>query len=336
MSILEGIVRILNSNPIIFLVIFILSLIANLIQIYTFIQDRQQIKTEIAEKAKLAKLVDTYEYILNLAKHNIKTEGQLAILEAEITQKANVIGEMDSRLKALQQVAQKKLVSQALERNLSILLQIYQDITKLRAEYAALGELPDIPESTRHEIEQQVNVAIKRPYEFPRSFIFKSTLLVLFIFFLPWPVDSLLVIVFLPLFLETFFEAAIIYRETKFTKWTLKNANWIGLLSAFGAWQSMLNAIRTFLFEPVNVVLESYSQQLYGPGIDDNSAWIRLMRTAMNTRWSIVDTIVIIVSIVFAILHWKAIRPSILSKLREKLIDDSPSESAAELPNNSI
>lgn len=319
MVLLNAIVGLINDNPAIFLIVFIISLLANLIQIYTFFRDRRRLREELAEKAKLANLVDTYEYILNLAQKNIKTEEQLAEVEQKISQKVNFIGEMEARVQTLQQAAQRQLVSQALERNLTVLLQTYEDISKLRAEYASLGELPDIPESKRREIEEQVSIALKRPYEFPKSFAFKSILLVLFIFLLPWPVDTFLIVIFLPVFLGTFFEAVTLYQQSSFKEWVVKNANRIGLVSAFGAWLSLFNALGSVFFEPLDVVLTSFSEQVYS--LTYTSPLTNLLRVVMSARWSIIDTLSVILSIIFAFVHWRAIRRSTLSTLRSNQID---------------
>ncbi len=254
MEILELIIEILNNNPFAFMAIFVISLLANIIQIYTFIADRRRLKDEIAEKNKLLKLVETYEYLLNLAQKNIKTEAQLKSVEQEIAHKSDIVGELASRAEILEKNAQRKLISQVIERNISVLAETYEDIKELRKEYKGLGYLPDIPIQKRDEIEAQINLAIRRPYEFPKSFLFKSIILVLFVFLLPSPVDTILILAFLGLVLEIFFEAVWLFDDVNLSKWTYKYKAFIVYGSAYLIWRYVISfAVSFFIYQPLDI-----------------------------------------------------------------------------------
>lgn len=288
MEILDHIIQIINHNPFIFLSVFALSLIANALQVYTFVQDRQRLKEELVEKSRLLKLVDTYEYILNLAKQNIRTEKQLRDIEEKIAQKTNLIEEMSERIGLLQRAAQRRLVAQALERELGVLLEAYNNINYLRREYQSLEDLPDIPPSERKGIEEQVSIAVKRPYELPKSFVFKSALLVLIVLLLPWPVDNLFILAFLVVYIETFFEAIVIYGNPNLLEWTAKNANWLGLGSSIAAWLSVVDFMNSYLFN--NFIIP------YIP-------------------WDMRRTAEVILCVIIGFLHWRLIKKRALSPL---------------------
>lgn len=254
MKILESIIEFLNNNPFVFTAMFVISLLANIIQIYTFLADRRRLKDEIAEKNKLTKMVETYEYLLNLAQKNIKTEEQLKSVEQEIVSKSDIVGELASRAETLQKNAQRKLISQVIDRNISVLAETYEDIKELRKEYKNLGDLPNIPVQKRQEIESQIDLAIRRPFEFPKSFLFKSIILVLFVFLLPSPVDTIIILAFLGLVLEIFVEAVWLFDDVNLSKWVYKYKSFIVYGSAFLIWRSVISfAISFFIYQPLDI-----------------------------------------------------------------------------------
>src|SRR4051812_29970455 len=125
MDLLVALKDLVNNNPTAFLLIFLLSCVANVIQVYTFLRDRRRFKEEEIEKVKLNNLLDTYRYTINLAKINMRTEEQLDEVQKEIANKTTLVDEMSERVGNLQKVAQRELVSQALNQDITTLIQKY-------------------------------------------------------------------------------------------------------------------------------------------------------------------------------------------------------------------
>jgi hypothetical protein len=271
--------------------------------------ERRQFKAEQTEKNNLSKLVETYEYILNLARQNIRTEEKLKVVEGEIQEKESLIEEMESRKQALEKITKKQLITKSLDHDLSLLLRTYNDIVQLRTEYANLGELPDVPEEKRNDIEKEISVAIKRPYEFPKSFIFKSVLLVLFIFLLPSPINIFITIPLLSVVLKTFFEAIALYQDENLKRWVINFADTIGILSAFSIWLSAFSTLKNTIFDvnPYNQIIRLVMDETSYHLIEEQLLAIPVFITVTG----------VILSFICAFIHWRTIKNNALSPLQK-------------------
>lgn len=284
---MDAIVELINKNPYLVIVTFSISFLANFIQIFTYFRDRARIKEEKEESERLFSELQKYKYVVGLAERNIKTEEALREVEEDIAERQNTAAEIEKRMQQMQLAAQHKVVQNAIDRSLADLLSAYEDVKALRAKHQAMGPLPEIPEVAKAEIEREVTISLRKPYELPKAFIFRALLLLLFIFLLPRPVDSFITLIFLHVFLALFFEAAEMYSDGKVSEWVRRHADSIGNLSAIGVWYILLNFLQSLLLRP-----------LLSFGL-----------------WEAVETLIPLSSFLAGILHWRAIRDKALPKL---------------------
>jgi hypothetical protein len=244
---INWLIDLLTNNPPIVLALFILSLVANFIQVYTYFRDQRRIKNEKSEQNELTRIINTYEDVLKIAKDIVKDKDKLSELKKEISESTTKASELTESISQLEKAAQKKLISQTIEYNQRELSRLYNEIKDLEIQYKFIGELPDLSPESRKAISDQVELTMQKPYEFPREFVFTSTLLVLFLMFLPWPVDTILLPFLLRYFLLAFFEAVKLYPNKKIKIMVLKHHSVIILLACFGVWFQFFNFINTFL-----------------------------------------------------------------------------------------
>ena len=254
-DIISQILIFINSNPPLVLALFVLSLIANLIQVGTSFRDRKKLKSEEVERHKLAEMVNSYEDVLKIAKETVQDKTKLSQLKDEIRESASEAMRLTQEISQIEKMAQRKLVSQAIEYNLGVLNRAYTEIKDLQAQYNNLGDLPNIAPESVKAIESQVELALRKPYEFPKEFVFRSALLVLFIMLLPWPVDTLLLPFLIRYFLLAFFDAVWLFQNTKVQKTVIKYHSLIIFFAVFGVWYSFFHAIGSVLIPVLNSML---------------------------------------------------------------------------------
>lgn len=240
---IDWLVTFTGSNPPIVLIVFFLSLIANLIQIGTYFRDKRLLKKQAEDQQRLTSLVETYEDVLKLAKETVEDKEEIESLKCQIAEKIEFATNLTEGIKVLEKVAQRRLVEQAIDYNLSTLRKAYDEILRLRAEYKDVGDLPDVPLERKAMIEAQVGIAVNRPYELPPEFLFRSILLVLFFFLVPYPVDSLLQPFLLTLLMKTLFDATELIPNERFKLMVRKYYSIILLLAALSVWRSFFGAI---------------------------------------------------------------------------------------------
>lgn len=297
-DLLQLIADFISKNPSVIILVFIISFVANFIQVSTYLRDRRKLKHEEAEKQRLAKLVDTYEDVLQIAKETVADKEKLLILKNEIQETSSKAMELSERVEYLQNIAQQKLVSQAIEYNLGVLEESYSEITRLRQQYRDLGELPDIPPSTRNAIEGEVQLAIEKPYNLPREFLFTSILLVLLIILLPSPADAF----FLPFLIRNIviviFDAIWLYPNRYVKNIFFRYYSQMILLAEIGVWWNFLRTIVSF-FEPFLYRL-SYILEIGLP----------------------------VVAIILAIPNWRSLKAEIeensLPKINQSILESDP------------
>ena len=286
---MDTIAEFLGKNTPVVIFTFTLSFIANIIQVLSFFRDQRRLKEEKKESTRLQKLVDTYEYIINLAQKNIKTDEQLKVAEDNIRSQQDTARAISERIEHIQSSAKHQLVSSVIERRLKEIVDAYEEVTELRRQKGALGELPDLPESQRRTIEREILEATRMPFELPKSFSFRSLLLVLLVFLLPWPVSAILTLAFLHVFLSTFFEAALLYSDPDVQRWTQKHSNLIGAGSAIALWNILLHTVETNALTPALNFLQ------------------------IGMLWGLMQFSVVSASVIAGILHWRGIRDRVLS-----------------------
>jgi hypothetical protein len=246
-DLLKQLAELISKNPPVVVAVFLLSLIANLIQIGTYIRDRRRLKYEEEERKRLTKLVDTYEDVLQIAKETVEDKGKLATLKTEIQETSSKAAELTAKIAVLQKAAQQKLVTQAIDYNLGILSEAYTEVARLREQYRKLGDLPDLPRDSRAAIESEVEIAVKKPYTLPREFVFRSALLVLLLLLLPWPVDVLLLPFLVRYFILTFFDAIWLYPNRNVKNFVIRHYSLLIFLAEFGVWLGFLQALQSIL-----------------------------------------------------------------------------------------
>jgi hypothetical protein len=122
----------------------------------------------------------------------------------------------------------------------------YEEIQRLRRELPKNEKINEIPDDIKATIDQEFHTIVNRPYEFPRKFLFRSLLLVLFILLLPWPVDALLLPLLSNAFILTFFEAASLYPGLRIREALFRSWGWITFGICFGIWYSWISVFQTF------------------------------------------------------------------------------------------
>ena len=102
--VVENLVNLVNRTPAVVLVVFVLSFLANVFQIISFLRENRRLKQEQAQlkeerelRKSLAQTVATYEFILQRADKNIRTESELEDVEKEISTKESVAQELSNR-----------------------------------------------------------------------------------------------------------------------------------------------------------------------------------------------------------------------------------------------
>lgn len=249
-EIIDWLINLITNNPPFVLAMFVLSAMANLIQVGTYFRDQRRLKSEQAERNKLSQLVSTYEDVLKIAKETVQDKDKLSKLKDEIQASSSKASLLTEEIKQLEKAAQRKLITQTIEYNRNELTRLYNEINDLQSQYKDIGELPNISPENRKAIESQVELALRKPYEFPRDFVFTSTLLVLFLMFLPWPVDTLLLPFLIRYFILAFFEAVWLYPNPKVQNTIIKYHSLIVFLAYFGVWFQFFNAIES-LIQPI-------------------------------------------------------------------------------------
>lgn len=243
----DHIKSLIEGNAASFLIFFTLSVVANVFQILSFLGERRRSREQAKQRQDEHRLLTTYEFLFSRAEKQVMSEAELKSLDAEIDKKSSSIPELERRIDLLRVAAKREVVAQNIDRNITVIRDAYEELRTLRADYVNLGPLPDLPPSTLAQIEAEVKVTANRPFVFPKSLAFRCSILVLFVMLLPWPADTVLTVVFLHVFLSSFFEAAQLSRETEITQWISRQQNKIGIISAIGAWYMLMGAAKTFL-----------------------------------------------------------------------------------------
>ncbi len=307
---LKWLIDFITNNPPFVLVMFVLSATANLIQVSTYFRDQRRLKSEESERKKLAQLVNTYEDVLKIAKETVQDKDKLLELKAEIQESSSKASLLTEQVAQLEKVAQRKLITQTIEYNRSALERLYSEITDLQKQYKDIGELPNISQENKKAIEDQVELALRKPYEFPREFVFTSTLLVLFLMFLPWPVDTLLLPFLIRYFILAFFEAVWFYPNRRVQSTIVKYYSAIVFLAYFGVWFQFFTAIQSLL----RPVLNSMMTTQYGDTAL-SSTQIQLIMALP----SIVNEFLIPLSIILSLIDWRLLRREVKEKSLGKI-----------------
>lgn len=288
---IEALVELVNRNAYVVFGAFAISVLANVLQISTYIRDRRRLRHEALEREQLVGQLEKYRYVVGLAERSIKTEEELRALEDDIQEWRTTAKEIETRVTQMQQVAQRKIVQNAVERSMQTLVSAYEDVKALREQYAALGPLPEIPPAARAEIEREVSMVVTTPHELPKAFVFRALLLLLLAILLPWPVNTVVTLVFLHIFFALFFDAAEMYADPNVTGWIFKHADAIGRWSAVGLWYVLLNFAQNVIANPLLDLVGDYA-------------------------WSASTFIIVTIAVVGGILHWRAVRDHALPSRR--------------------
>lgn len=187
----------IEQNSAWFLAFFALSVLANVLQVRSYFHERRRSREDQQRREADQKRLSTYEFLFSRADKQVMTEAELAQLEEQITKRSSTIPELEKRIELLRLAAKREVVAQGIDRSLTVIRDAYEELTKLRHDHAALGVLPDLPLATRKKIEAEVRASAARPFELPKSLTFRCLVLVLFIMLLPWPVDTVVTVVFL-------------------------------------------------------------------------------------------------------------------------------------------
>jgi hypothetical protein len=289
---MDVLVELITRNAYLVLGTFAISVLANLLQISTYLRDRRRIRREILEREQLLGQLEKYRYVVGLAERSIMAEEQLKEIEEDVLDWRTTAKEIETRVAQMQQIAQRKMVQNAIEKSTQNLVSAYEDVKMLREKYAELGPLPDIPPNARAEIEREVSVAVTIPYELPKVFVFRALLLLLLAILLPWPVNTVVTLVFLHIFFALFFDAATMYADPKVTGWIFRHADAIGRWSAVGLWFVLLNFLQNIILIPLEDLIKN------------EYTWSASMATTVT------------IAIIGGALHWRAVRDHALHSHR--------------------
>lgn len=285
---MQEIATFLAENAYVFVVIFTLSLVANILQILSYLRDRKVILEGAEERMALKRALDTYGYVLDRAEKSIRTDDELRSAEASVAERRQLATEIEQRIQAVEIHAKRRLVEEAINRSLNAIQDAQAEVQELRKQHAELAPLPDIPESMKLAIDRDVGVALNRPFELPKALAFRALLLVLFVFLLPYPADLIFTLAFAHLFLLTFFEAAQLHSDPKAVEFVRKHKAIIAKISIFGSWYVALNFVQSLLNPFVFPLLEG-----------------RLAHFAANV-------FPLLLCLLFSNLHWRLISPAIM------------------------
>jgi hypothetical protein len=307
---LESLKEIVEKNPLIFLTLSSVGLIASILEIVGFLGERRKRRIEKVEREKQERLLSTYEYIFSRADKSIRNERELKELEDEIGERTNLIPELEQRIHSLKLAAKREVIAQAMDRLTSDLLHTHEELAKLRVEHSALGDLPKIPDAKRADIENEVRQASVRPYEFPKSLTFRCLLLVLLLMLLPWPAEAFLVAALLHVFLRAFFEATSYSSDPEIYSWVTKHAYKLGALSAIGTWFLVFSGVGT-LTGHISSAIENtiYSELFRGRFPRDASVLYIVVRENFIL---LVNLIWVLLTALIGMIHWRIIAPRVL------------------------
>ncbi len=237
---IEQFVKLLEENPAIVIAVFFLSLLANLIQVGTYLRDRRKMQKEEKEREHLSRLVETYESVLKIAKDTVDDEDKLNVLKGEIKNKTEYAEELAQRVVQLELMAKKRLVTQSINHNLQIIADANEEIKQLRTENQDIEDLPDIPDKQKEYIESEISSVVSK-YSLPREFTFRATLLVVLLFLLPGDIERLLLPIAIPYILYTVFEAILYFPASRLKSVVRNNYSILIYMAVVGAWYSFLD-----------------------------------------------------------------------------------------------
>jgi len=289
---MNALVELISRNAYLVLGTFAISVLANVLQISTYLRDRRRIRQEVLEREQLLGQLEKYRYVVGLAERSVKTEEELREIEEDVLDWRTTAKEIETRIAQMQQIAQRKMVQNAIEKSIQSLVSSYDDVTALRQRYITMGPLSDIPAAARAEIEREVSVAVAAPYELPKAFVFRALLLLLLAILLPWPVNTVVTLVFLHVFFALFFDAAEMYADPRVSGWIFRHADAIGRWSAVGLWYVLLNFLGNIIAIPLQDLFKS------------------------EYTWSASIATIVTIAVIGGVLHWRAVRGHALPSQR--------------------
>jgi hypothetical protein len=297
-----------EQNAVWFLLFFGLSVLANLLEILSYLREGQRWREETRQREADRKRLATYEYLFDRADKQVMTQAELKAVDDEISKRSSAIPELERRIEQLRQAAKREVITQNIERTLTVIQDAYEELQTLRTDHMKLGALPNLPDATRKQIEEEVKVNAMRPYEFPKSLAFRCLLLVFFIVLLPWPVDTVLTLVFLHVFLSAFFDVANLSRQAEIREWIMRHRNKIGLLSAVGSWYLLIQAFDSLLGSPFRSGTELALRILL-----DRVSW--LSEFVFFGSRVISTSLTFLIALYAGWVHWRTIRRRVLDRV---------------------
>lgn len=240
-SALNAVVSFIEHYPPVVLVVFVLSMVANLVQIGTYLRDRKRIAKEALEREKLAKLVETYEDVLKVARERIQDQEAAQALSNEVREKEDLARSLQERIATMERVAQRNLVKQSMNHHADALRIAYEELMRLRKQYAEIKI--DMPDDKVAAIEAEMQSTLTEPTELPRAFVRRSVLLFLLLFLARWPVDGFLLPILLKPLLEAFFEVVRHLGIQRLSLTVARYCSSIVFVSAVAVWRNFYSAV---------------------------------------------------------------------------------------------
>lgn len=314
---LEEIKSFLEQNSVLFIILFGLSVVANLFEIAGFIRERRGKKVEEKRRKEEEKRLKVYEFLFETAEKSLSTEEELNELKLEVSKRKNLIPTLEKRIHILSLAAKKEITKQNIDRVIGELRSSQEQLNKLLQLRAELGDLPDLPKSEMALIQDSISQSTHLPFELPKSIAFRSLLLVLILLLLPSPADQILVVVLLSMFLGTFFEVTAFSDEPKMKNWVFKHYRSIGFISCFGAWYFMIRSIDTLLGRPTSILFDFVSDFLRNSDILIDSSPI--IEFFIRRSYTFSEFAIIFLAMVLARIHWTKIRIEIEELLNKHI-----------------
>jgi len=295
-SVWNAVVTFIETYPPVVLIVFGLSVLANLVQIGTYLRDRKRIAKETVERERMARLVETYEDVLKVARERVQDQEAAHALAEEVREKKGLARSLRERIETIEQVAQRNLVKQTLQHHLDALRKSYEEVSRLKRQYSDIKI--DMPEHQIAAIEQEMRSTLAGPAFLPQPFVHRAGLLFLLLFLARWPVAGFLMPLLLKPLLVAFFEAVRLLDIKRLSIAVVRYSSAVIFLSALAVWQSFYSAIST--------VGKAFAEPV----------WLVARMVYDWCTWPVV--------LISAYFTWRAIRDEMMEKVSSLRIPEPP------------
>lgn len=257
----------LKENPYAGAILAIVSIVANFIQIYEWTRQKRIAKQEATERALLVKELQTYRYLFdkadlhkqvdNILQSQQKTvdekSKEIESLELAVAQRKDELSGLESRLEQLVLSARNEVVREEIEQRLASVRRELSAIQTLKDEYDISDTKLELPDDVKLQLQELIAKFKTESSDIPRSFVIKVGLLLAIILLLPFPIDTIVLLIISSMLFEIVTDTLYLFRNQKLIELLNKHYRFAVFVSLFALWASVLNWLGN-IFEPVNIV----------------------------------------------------------------------------------